>query len=372
MTRARRVAAVVLLAAMAVSCSRSDGGTSSSTTSVASPAASCRNAKLRATDIGVAADTITIEVMADIGSPLAPGLFQGNVDAVKGYARYLNEHGGLACRRVAVRVWDSKLNADEAKNGQIDACHTSLALVGGNSLFNPDASTMASCVDESGAPTGVADVAAIADDIHQICNPTTFIVTGINEKCPVPTEGPLDFTFDAGTSRYIADHHPGLHGLYLVPGDLPTLVQSGLVIARAMEAGGLTFDAKPKVSGRDEQAAFTPLIQVMRSHKSNFVLNGSSDRVMVRFRKETVAQAYDGVKLWMCILSCYTNAFRAAGDVVDGTYVSLGFLPFEEKAYNKELATFIDAVGASKVDSWGAEAWQAAALFKRAVDDIVD
>jgi hypothetical protein len=231
---------------------------------------------------------------------------------------------------------------------------------------------MATCADQSGAPTGLADIAAIADDIHQICNPTTFIVTGINEKCPVPSDGPLDFTFDAGPSRYIAEHNPGLHGLYLVPGDLPTLVQSGLVIARAMEVGGLTFDAKPKVSGRDEQPAFTPLIQLMRSHRSNFLLNGSSDSVMIKFRKETAAQAYNDVKLWMCILSCYTNAFRAAGDVVDGTYVSLGFVPFEEKAYNKELATFIDSVGASKVDSWGAEAWQAAALFKHAVDDVVN
>jgi hypothetical protein len=57
---------------------------------------------------------------------------------------------------------------------------------------------------------------------------------------------------------------------------------------------------------------------------------------------------------------------------VNGTYVSLAFLPFEEKAYNKELAAYIDSVGDSKIDAWGAEAWQAAALFKQAMDDVVE
>jgi ABC-type branched-subunit amino acid transport system substrate-binding protein len=366
----RGIAIAALLTVLAVSCSRSDSDSTSSTT--LATATACHDVDLGATDVGVTAETITIEVMADIGSPFAPGLFQGNVDAVKGYADYINRRGGVACRKLVVRVWDSKLKADEAKNGHIDACHSALALVGGNTLFNPDPSAMANCPDKGGVATGLPDVAAIAVDIHEICNPTTFIVTGVNESCPVPSSGPIEFTFGAGGSRYIAQRHPGLHGLYLLPGDLPTTIQSGLVIARSIEEAGLRFDAKPKVSGRSEQSAFTPLIQLMRDHRSNFVLNGSSDSVMIKMRKETAAQGFDGVKLWMCILSCYTSAFRAAGDVVDGTYVTLSFLPFEEKAYNDELAAYIDSVGKSRIDSWGAEAWQAAGLFKQAMDDVVE
>lgn len=37
--------------------------------------------------VGVTAKEITIEVMADTGSPLAPGIFQGDVDAVVGFAK---------------------------------------------------------------------------------------------------------------------------------------------------------------------------------------------------------------------------------------------------------------------------------------------
>jgi hypothetical protein len=362
--RARWIVVIAVIAGLAASCSRSESTAPKSTTPTSDElAVECRSENLRATEIGVTAETITIEVMADVGSPFAPGLFQGNVDAVEAYAKRLNARGGLACRRVVVRVWDSKLNANEAKNGQIDACDTALALVGGNTLFNPDATTMANC--------GLPDVAAIAADIHQICNPTTFIVTGRNETCPVPSEGPIDFTFGIGGARYIAAQNPGLHGLYLLPGDLPTTIQSGLVLAGSLEQAGLKFDAKPRVSGRAEQPAYTPLIQLMRQHGSNFVHNGSSDAVMIKMRKETEAQGYTGVKVWTCHLSCYTETFRRAGNTVDGTFIYLSFLPFEERERNEELAAYIDSVGESKVDSWGAQAWQAAGLFEEAVNDVV-
>ena len=47
-------------------------------------AAGARGEPLPATDTGVTADTITVQVMADTGSALAPGLFQGNIDAIEG------------------------------------------------------------------------------------------------------------------------------------------------------------------------------------------------------------------------------------------------------------------------------------------------
>jgi hypothetical protein len=39
--------------------------------------AKCASEPLQATETGVTADTITVQVMADTGSALAPGLFQG-------------------------------------------------------------------------------------------------------------------------------------------------------------------------------------------------------------------------------------------------------------------------------------------------------
>ena len=64
----------------------------------------CEGKTLTAPEIGVSEDTITVTVIADTGSPVRPGLFQDSVDGVEAWADYINDNGGLACRRVAVIV----------------------------------------------------------------------------------------------------------------------------------------------------------------------------------------------------------------------------------------------------------------------------
>src|SRR5690348_1942342 len=137
--RHRWLILLVALGLIAAACGRDDndnagGEGESNTPTTAAGSAACEGVTLEATDIGVTADSITIQVMADTGSPLAPGLFQGNVDAVEGFAKYINANGGIGCRDLKVEAWDSKLTPDESKNGQINACQKSLAMVGGNSL----------------------------------------------------------------------------------------------------------------------------------------------------------------------------------------------------------------------------------------------
>src|SRR5512139_2030928 len=112
MARHRTGVAIVLAGLLfAAACGRSDEGSTPPTTGGAAEtgSAACEGVDLQATDVGITADTITIQVMADTGSPLAPGLFQGNIDAVKGYADYVNANGGIACRKLVVNAWDSKL-----------------------------------------------------------------------------------------------------------------------------------------------------------------------------------------------------------------------------------------------------------------------
>jgi hypothetical protein len=163
-----------------------------------------------------------------------------------------------------------------------------------------------------------------------------------------------------------------LHGLFMVPADLPTTVQSATGLVAAQTSAGITFDDVLKVSGRDAQAAYTPRVQAVKAHDSNFVYDGSNDRAMISMIKEAKAQGVTGVKLWACSLACYTKAFAASGGAdVDGVYAWMQFLPFEEASSNKEASNYVNSVGADKVDSFGAQAWQAAAMFKAAVDQIV-
>ena len=64
--------------------------------------------------------------------PLHLATANNNVDAMKAFATFVNANGGIGCRKLKVRTFDSHLDAAESKNGQIDSCSTSFAMVGGN------------------------------------------------------------------------------------------------------------------------------------------------------------------------------------------------------------------------------------------------
>lgn len=371
----RLPALLTVLALLATACgSRGDeakGRAAPPTTSATNRADACQGVRLAATEVGVTPETITVQVMADVGSPLAPGLFQGNIDALNAFAAHINARGGIACRRLVVKAWDSKLSPEESKNGLIEACKSALALVGSNSLFNPDVTPMVGCPDKSGQPTGLPDIAALANDLNEQCAPVTFLVQAVSEQCPIHP-GPRPLTAFVGPIRYFLRLEPNLHGVFQVPGDLPTTVQSATYQVKAMQDQGVKWDAVLKVSGRDTQAAYTPRIQVIKDARANFVYNGSNDRAMINVRKEAKAQGVDSVKIWACSLACYTrNMLTQGGADVEGTYLWMQFLPFEEADTNEEAMAYLESVGRNNADSFGAQAWQAAVLFKEVIDKIV-
>jgi ABC-type branched-subunit amino acid transport system substrate-binding protein len=91
---------------------------------------------------------------------------------------------------------------------------------------------------------------------------------------------------------------------------------------------------------------------------------------MTKLRKEATAQGLTGVDVWACSLACYTENFKSGGAAVDGTYVWMQFIPFEEASNNHAAKNYVDAMG-GKPDSFGAQAWQSAMAFTQAVNEIV-
>ena len=371
--RAAVLAVILSVGLLAAACGRSgsDSSSSGSKDSGSAASAKCSGAKLEATEIGVSADTITVEVMADTGSALAPGLFQGNVDAINAFAKWVNANGGIGCRQMKVVQWDSKLDPTEAKNGIINACQTSLSMVGGNALFNPDVTVLGNCVDKAGQPVGLPDFAALANDINEQCAPNSWVLQAVAESCTTLT-GTRDLKAFKGQFDFYKTVDPNLTAVWLVPGDLPTTVQSSTYQILAAQNNGIKVpaDNAMKVSGRTEQSGFTTYIQAAKSSGANMFYNGSNDVAMTKLRKEAAAQGLTGTKVWACSLACYTEAFKTNGSVVDGTYVWMQFLPFEEASSNKAVQTYVDAVG-GKPDSFGAQAWQSAMAFKKTIDEIV-
>jgi ABC-type branched-subunit amino acid transport system substrate-binding protein len=379
MRRSIWLSVVVAVLVVAAACSRSENKTTAGATSATTAAlstgtgaADCSKTPLQSTDVGITATDITVEVMADVGSPLAPGLFQGNFDAMNAYATYVNAHGGIGCRKLIVKQWDTKLDPTESKNGLIDACKNAVALVGNNALFNPDVSPMTGCVDKNGKATGLPDMAALAVDASELCAPTTFVIQIVSDTCPIATGARTNTQF-VGAVKYNLAHTPGLHGLFEVAGDLPTTVQSNAFTIAALAKAGIVWDSTPKISGADQQPAYTPRVQLLKTKNSNFVYDGSNDVAMIRLRKEAKAQGLDTSKIvWTCSLACYTkNELSQGGSDVEGVYVWMQFLPFEEADTNAEATAYVNGVGPAKADSFGAQAWQAGAAFKSVVDGIV-
>jgi len=298
--RAGVLIAVLSVSIIAVGCGRSGSDSSSDTTSKSGSniSANCKKEALKASEIGVTADTISVEVMADTGSPLAPGLFQGNVDALNAYAKYINANGGIGCRQMKVEAWDSKLDATESKNGIINGCKNDLAMVGGNSLFNPDVSVIGNCADMAGQPVGLPVFSALANDVNEQCHPNVWVMQAVAEACNGTTTGVRDLKAFVGATKYYKTIQPNLKGIFLVPGDLPTTVQSATYQIEGQKQAGVTWTDALKVSGRSEQSAFNTYVQALKNGGGNYAYMGSNDVAMTKLRKEAAAQGLTGVDVW--------------------------------------------------------------------------
>ena len=335
----------------------------------------CAGATLEDSDIGVSKDKITVLVMADTGSKLAPGLFQGSIDGTKAWAENVNANGGLACRQVEVLTWDSKIDPNEGTNGYLEACAKAVAMVGSTTLFIPPEAiaSLETCPDKTGAPSGFADIPERAvDSLHQ-CSKNVFTLAGVNGSCPYSGTGERTYqSFVGPFSKYTEIAGAPLHGIYLTPSDLPSTIASSMPTIRGLNQSGLvTSDAEFGVSGRAEQATYAEYVAAMKSSGSNIAINGSNDQAMIKLRTEAKAQGLDDSKvLWACSLACYTDAFRKDANV-DGSYLWLPFLPFEERDQNADLDRFLTAVGSEFPQSWSVLAWNSGRVFEQAVNAVV-
>ncbi len=333
----------------------------------------CKTATLTSPEIGVTPTTITVTVMADVGSSIKPGLFLGSINAVKAWAAYMNANGGLACRKVVVKEVDSKLSPDDAKNGIATACQNSIAMVGTTALFLNDVSGMEGCTDKAGKATGLPDIAELqTEPVHQ-CSKVSFATLPTGSKCPYSGSGPREFRVGFTTYDWYFNKYPNedLHGVFVIPKDLPSTIAASTPLFRAENKMGIVSDAEFGKSGLDLQTAYTPVAQAMKRYKSNYARNGLDYSGTVLMRKEAKAQGVTTVKIWDCSIQCYDKRLITEGQgSTEGQYVWLNILPMEDgAAANAELAAFLKYD--KKPDGFGEIAWVSGEIFARAVNDTM-
>jgi hypothetical protein len=358
--------------AAAAACSSGGGGTGlGGTTTTSKIAGACAGKTPKSTEVGVTATTITVTVMADIGSPLSPGLFQGSIDAVKAWAAYVNANGGLACRHVVVKTVDSKLNADEAKNGITTACKDSLVLLGTTALFLNDMRPAESCRDKSGVATGLPDVPALQTEPAEQCSSISFAVVQQGTSCPYSGSGVRNF--EEGTSEiawFKAHVSADLHGIFVVAADLPSTITASTPVFAGIERNGVKVDKQFGMSALATQSQYTPVVQAIKAANATWVISGLDSPSIVKLRKEAVVQGVNTVKVWACVQACYGPGFiTQGGSAVEGEYAYLSFLPLEDAGANAMLDTFLQYD--KNPDSFGIEAFASGLLLQKVVDSIV-
>jgi hypothetical protein len=326
-------------------------------------------------EIGVTADTIRIAVIADVDNPVQPGLFQGTVDGVQAFAKYINgTKDKLAGRNVQVDFIDSKLSADEARNAVIRACQEDFAIVGTNALFLNNVQPMEQCVDKAGQAVGLPDVPTLqAETAHQ-CSPISFAIIAAAIDCSTVNQHPQTYSARVGQILYYKKKNKDLHGVWVLPSDLKSTINSTTPVATGDVKAGVKKDEDFfKISGLATQSDYTPVAQAIKQHNSTYAQSISDYKSSLKMRKEAKVQGVTSVKVWDCALQCYDAKFLEQGGAdVEGQYASLFFIPFEEAKQNKSVDAFLKNIGGkSKADGFAAQSWTAGLFFRDVVNNVV-
>jgi len=327
---------------------------------------------LQGTDIGITPTTIRVGVLADVDNAAEPGLFQGSVRAVQGWARYLNARGGLAGRKVVVDFIDTHLSDTDARNAIIQACQQDFAVVGTSALFVNNVDDLVGCKDQTGKPIGLPDFPVVqTEPVHQ-CSRVSFSVEGETLDCATMNDHPQTYLATVGTTRYFLSHFKGLHGIYVYPSDLLASKNAQVPLFKSQQELGITADQEFDISGAAPQSAFTPVVQAAKNYQSTYARAGLATSSMVEFRKEAIVQGLTSVKVWDCSIQCYDKRFiQQGGTSVEGQYVYATFVPFSEANTNAMMKAFLQYTGVNNADAFGANAWAAGIFFGDVVNDIV-
>ena len=188
--------------------------------------AGAQSAKPKADDVGITGTEIRLAVIADVDTPVAPGVFKASVDAMNAWAKVVNKAGGIAGRKVVIDFIDSKLNPNETRNAIIKACADDFAMVGGEALFVNNVDDMVACKNAAGKAIGIPDVPGLALDPAQQCSPVSYTIIGRGPYCATKNDHPQTYIAPQGDALYYLKKNKDLHGIWTVPADLKSTKNS--------------------------------------------------------------------------------------------------------------------------------------------------
>lgn len=288
------------------------------------------------TDPGITATEIRVTVIAD--SPDA-------VDGVKAWVATVNKKG-LAGRTVVLDV--ALVGGDPiAYAAAVEAaCARSFAIVGSQSVGDRGVGAIATC--------GIPNLPARAFSDEQRGAPGTFAA--------VPTD---PTRFQVGGFQWLAKSK-NCCAQYVIRSTDPVRGAATIASAQAADTvAGFTDVGGTALADDAPQSAYAPSVTTMKTAGATFGRSDLGFPSTIRFRAEAAAQGVDGVS-WFCLEQCYDPDFPAqGGSVVDGTFVQIGIVPFEDADAVPAVKKYLAAGGPRS--QTGVESAAAGVLFQTAV-----
>ncbi len=324
----------------------------------------------QATDVGITATEIHIGVVADVDTPISPGLSQPLVSAVKAWGDQVNANGGLAGRKVVVTSYDSKLNPDESVNAYTQACQNEFATVGSGAfvMLNPD--PIQTCKDQTGNAIGLPDIAALTISAGTATSKSSYgiIQAGQDFTAAEPTFTVAEYGWDyyfgqlggvAQANQLAID--PG------TPGIGPSILAAGQALT---EAGG-KFDGKVVYPDAAPQSEATPIIQKIKGDGVTWV--ASTSVAVAKLMAEARVQGLDMSKIvWSCTSQCQSPSFATQNAAaVEGLHISQLLTPFDETSVEGVKLYRAGVTNEQDVSANGETAYAAALAFEDLVGQIV-
>jgi hypothetical protein len=354
-------AASALLAIVVTGCTGNRAPTA------AAPAATGASSQaLEATEIGVTPTELHVAVIADVDTPLSPGLSQPLVSAVQKWGDRVNAAGGLAGRKVIVDFYDSKLNPDNAVSAFLQACQNDFATVGTGAFTMQNPDPINNCADKAGKTTGLPDLSALSISQGQASAKSNYglILASQNFKA----DGAPYIVSQYGWDYYQQKLGGPPKVLALNPG-VPGTKEGADVQLMAMEKRGWTNAGNVTFSDVAPQSQATPIVNRIKNEGINLVWSTSIG--IGKIMAEAKIQGVDMSKvIWVCTSQCETPAFLKQNPDADGVYVSQLLTPPSDTKVTG-VANYIKDVPVSDQSANGEAAYGVALAFQELIGKLV-
>lgn len=300
-------------------------------------------------ETGLSDEAITVGVIADVTGARAQ--FLSNWQAMQAFAAFCNSRGGIAGRRLDVKLFDT--NVFNHRGAVIDSCASVFALVGSAAAFDGDGASIES-------DCGIPDVPALVAEPGHDRVPTVV--------APLPNPQNL---FLVGPERYLARVHPeavrNAAMAFLDVGVTAVRASRQVEATRRIGYRYTTIDPIPALyNDRDVQT----LVGRLKSRSVRYLSLQGRVTDLAAFQTAIIAAGHKIDVVDAPPLFYDPSYLAAAGAAAEGTYVVTQTTPFTEADTSPELRRYTEwlgrAVPGAVPTAYGARGWSAGLLFAEA------